>query len=63
MEDEKKNKILELEELVENDLIQKGFTDRKCPFCGTNLIMKGTLTSHSVECEIEGCFKYSVRGL
>lgn len=63
MEDEKKKKILEMEELIEKDLIKKGFTDRKCPFCKTNLKLKGTLTSHSIECEKEGCFKYSVRGL
>ena len=63
MENEKKKKILEMESLIENDLIKKGFTDRKCPFCGEKLQMKGTLVSHSIECGKEDCFKYTVRGL
>ncbi len=63
MDEEKKKAIFEMEMIVEDDLNRKGYTDRKCPFCGTNLKMKGTLVSHSIFCEKEGCFKYTVRGL
>ena len=63
MDEEKEKKFSEMEDLVEDDIIEKGYTDRKCPFCGTNLKMKGTLVSHSIFCEKEGCFKYTVRGL
>ena len=64
MDDEEKNKIFdEMEDLVEDDIARKGYTDRKCPFCGTNLKMEGTTVSHSIFCEKDGCFKYTVRGL
>ncbi len=63
MDDEKKKKIFEMEMIVEKDLLNKGSTARKCPFCGTKLKMEGTLVSHRITCEKEGCFKYDVRGL
>ncbi len=63
MDEEKEKKFSEMEDLVEDDIIEKGYTDRKCPFCGTNLKMIGTVVSHRITCEKEGCFKYDVRGL
>ena len=63
MDDEKKNKMRTMRDLVDDDIIKKGYTDRKCPFCGTNLRIKGTLVSHRITCEKKGCFKYDVRGL
>ena len=63
MDDKKRDETIATKDLVELDLVTKGYTDRKCPFCGTNLKIKGTLASHRITCEKEGCFKYDIRGL
>ena len=63
IDDEKKKKIIALRDLVEDDLVRKGYTDKKCPFCGGKINMEGTLVSHAIFCEKKGCFKYTVRGL
>ena len=63
MGEEKKKKMFDTKMLVERDLLDKGYTDKKCPFCGTSLKIEGNLVSHRITCEKEGCFKYDIRGL
>ena len=63
MDDKKKKEIIAMRDLVEDDLVRKGYTDRKCPFCGTDLKMIGNLVSHAIVCEKDSCFRYDVRGL
>ncbi len=55
--------VIKVGKIVEDDLNHFGKTDKKCPFCGTPLTVKGNIPSYSVKCQTKDCFVYNVRGL
>ena len=49
--------------LAENEIIQNGKTEMKCPRCGNKIIIEDKGSSYSVRCMTDGCIRADFRGL
>ncbi len=52
-----------LVDLVLEDYTKNNSTDKKCPYCGTPITKDTVGNSYSIQCETEGCFKETFRGI
>lgn len=48
---------------AENDIIQYGKTNKKCPRCGNEIIIEEKNTSYTVRCKTDNCISAEFRGI
>lgn len=48
---------------AENDIVQNGKTDKKCPRCGNEIIIEDKGASYAVRCKTDDCINAEFRGI
>lgn len=48
---------------AENDIVQYGKTEIKCPRCGNEIIIEDKGSSYSVRCKTKNCISDDYRGI
>ena len=56
-------KELELLDKADNDIAEKGFTDEKCPRCGSDIVVEEIGNSYTIRCNSKGCISLDFRGI
>ena len=48
---------------AEDDILKNGFTEKKCPRCGNDIIIEDKGASYSVRCKSDDCIIAEFRGI
>ncbi len=48
---------------AEDDIIQNGKTEKRCPRCGNEIMIEDKGLSYSVKCKTDNCISAEFRGL
>lgn len=48
---------------AENDIVQYGKTEKKCPRCGNEIIIEDKGLGYDVKCKTNDCIKAEFRGI